>query len=38
MTDPRSEEAAYCDLCLAVWEAGWRLWWDRWMTYSGIAD
>lgn len=32
-----SEEAAYLDLCLAVWEVGWRLWWDRCMAYSGIA-
>lgn len=30
----RREEAAYFGLCLAVWEAGWRLWWERCMTYG----
>ncbi len=30
------EEAAHLDLCLAAWEAGWRLWWERWMTCIGI--
>jgi hypothetical protein len=32
----RPEELAYLELCAAVWEAGWRLWWERCMTYSGI--
>src|SRR3712207_5742012 len=35
----RPEDIAYADLCLAVWEMGWRLWWERWaeMVTEGCA-
>jgi len=30
----RPEDIAYVNLCLAVWEAGWRIWWERWVEIA----